>query len=612
MPSLYPHEVRKIAQGAGAASGFAGFFFPSLRARGLGEEKPAPPYSAIIYKEGDEVRAEDSKGRKIASGAAGVNDASVIQSALNSLTAGRSWKERVVFLGEFDIDMWIDVPSYVILDGGKFMGSGGFKISNSYVEIKNMEATFDESLIAAFYIYIPSGGLLSDIRFHNVRAIDCGRHGFLIDSDSTGSIKNVEFISCKAINCGRYSRFNEWIAGFDLAEQIASIDNLTLIDCEACGCWESGFHMETPPDKYKVLFEGCRACDNGQKPSPVFGYGYLVSGELTMVGCRAIGNSKGGIRIINNDVDYPVSIDVTTKNNGGPGVRIQDTNNLIARINSFGDYEGLSLMKSIDTAYIELQAKNNGGYAFSICVANADWAEKVSNIILKANIVEPAGVSGIATFARTCENFNFDINYYNSQHNLDYGVYFRDARNGVINLNATVTSGTGASLFFTLDKVYVKGVIAAASKAIWLYKTQGLRLSDLSLINAANGIKADGGADITDVVVDLRTIVFEDVSNKLTGDGINSLTIKDENSGTQTFDGDGATKDFLIGAHGLAITDPSKIVVKVTPVSQDAIDASPCIGYVDTSDNSKIRVKFDSAPASGSDNVKITWEAIVI
>jgi len=89
MPSLYPHEVRKIAQGAGAASGFAGFFFPSLRARGLGEEKPVPPYSAIIYKEGDEVRAEDWKGRRIASGEAGVDDASVIQSAIDSLYCGK-------------------------------------------------------------------------------------------------------------------------------------------------------------------------------------------------------------------------------------------------------------------------------------------------------------------------------------------------------------------------------------------------------------------------------------------------------------------------------------------------------------------------------------------
>ena len=84
-----------------------------------------------------------------------------------------------------------------------------------------------------------------------------------------------------------------------------------------------------------------------------------------------------------------------------------------------------------------------------------------------------------------------------------------------------------------------------------------------------------------------------------------------ENSGVATFSGDGSTTDFEIGVHGLAVTDPDKIVVKVTPISSDAIAASPCIGYVDPADNTKIRVKFASAPASGTDNVKIIWKAEV-
>jgi len=84
------------------------------------------------------------------------------------------------------------------------------------------------------------------------------------------------------------------------------------------------------------------------------------------------------------------------------------------------------------------------------------------------------------------------------------------------------------------------------------------------------------------------------------------------NGGTATFSGDGTTTDFSIGAHGLAIEDPNKIVVKVTPISSDAITASPCVGYVDPVDNTKIRVKFASAPIAGTDNVKIIWEAQVV
>jgi len=36
------------------------------------------------------------------------------------------------------------------------------------------------------------------------------------------------------------------------------------------------------------------------------------------------------------------------------------------------------------------------------------------------------------------------------------------------------------------------------------------------------------------------------------------------------------------------------------------------VGYVDPADNTKIRVKFSSAPASGADNVQIVWHAEVI
>jgi len=96
------------------------------------------------------------------------------------------------------------------------------------------------------------------------------------------------------------------------------------------------------------------------------------------------------------------------------------------------------------------------------------------------------------------------------------------------------------------------------------------------------------------------------------GDGAREVTIHMRNAGTATFSGDGSTTDFLIGDHGLAVTDPTKIVVKVTPISADAIAASPCVGYVDPSDPTKIRVKFASPPASGTNNVQIIWEAQVV
>jgi len=102
----------------------------------------------------------------------------------------------------------------------------------------------------------------------------------------------------------------------------------------------------------------------------------------------------------------------------------------------------------------------------------------------------------------------------------------------------------------------------------------------------------------------LRYGVIEVIENKLK-----------RNSGTATFNGDGTTTDFLIGAHGLAEnpSDRARIHVKVTPVSGDAVDASPCVAYASDEDADgafeSIRVKFINAPISGTNNVVVRWKA---
>ena len=84
--------------------------------------------------------------------------------------------------------------------------------------------------------------------------------------------------------------------------------------------------------------------------------------------------------------------------------------------------------------------------------------------------------------------------------------------------------------------------------------------------------------------------------------------------GVATLSGDGTTTVFKVGTHDLKpdVTDPSRVIVNVTPASKDAINASPCVGYLQDDDDDgvyeSIYVKFASAPASGTDNVKVVWE----
>ena len=73
----------------------------------------------------------------------------------------------------------------------------------------------------------------------------------------------------------------------------------------------------------------------------------------------------------------------------------------------------------------------------------------------------------------------------------------------------------------------------------------------------------------------------------------------------KTFSGDGLTTTFTF-AHGL-IDNPTKVTV--SPMSDDARAAAPVSGWGDGAGN--IVIKFNSAPASGTDNVVVVVEAEV-
>jgi len=89
----------------------------------IAERSHPPVASAVVEKpeyDPDHVYAwkpaENYKGWKLIDrGEAGVDDASVIQSALDSLTANRGWKEKVVLLGNFTLNNQITLSSYTIL-----------------------------------------------------------------------------------------------------------------------------------------------------------------------------------------------------------------------------------------------------------------------------------------------------------------------------------------------------------------------------------------------------------------------------------------------------------------------------------------------------------------
>jgi parallel beta-helix repeat protein len=72
------------------------------------------PVSYTIFKDGELIKALNGKTGRVEF--SGTDASTVIQSALNALTSGRTWKERVVLKGDFTISSKVTLPNYLVLD----------------------------------------------------------------------------------------------------------------------------------------------------------------------------------------------------------------------------------------------------------------------------------------------------------------------------------------------------------------------------------------------------------------------------------------------------------------------------------------------------------------
>jgi hypothetical protein len=208
---------------------------------------------------------------------------------------------------------YTNMSTNTTLDLGQWLGV--LTIYASHARVHNVTGTADASIQAVFLllhnpnVYAP---VLEDVEFVNCRAVDTGTYGFLHNawgSENT-TIRNVRYENCHAINCGRFGAFNPWVTGFDFAEQ-NDIERLRVSNSSAEGSLESGFHFEWDPEKRDCVFTNCSSLNNGQKPCPetylvgdpdFFGSGfYLPGGQVSLINCRAEGNSVFGFFICNPD-----------------------------------------------------------------------------------------------------------------------------------------------------------------------------------------------------------------------------------------------------------------------------------------------------------------------
>ena len=547
------------------------------------------PYSAIVCKDGSTVWAENSEGKTIASGEAGVDDASVIQKAIDIVPQNGIVK----LVGEFIVKprVWSDktsryysliLKSHITLEGGKLIaeGSAPFTVIGTRCHVSD-EDVYDVTI----------RNLVIDAQTKNPYVLDViGLSGSGDNYCYRAVAEDIKIFG------GKY---------YGITTAKAYYTRFSNIYVE--GVKRGGFYIGA--------------------------YSYNIKGEnLTIKDVSGDPNSE----------PYPEGC--------GLGIMDGTTNVTLSNIHTInsayqGVYLGTSHQVEINGLIIDNTPTDSSQVSSAgICVTGTNEQVHISNFLIRTPNTSDYAVK----FRTTADQYN--IVFSNGHISKGY-VYFEDQDykcrhikfDGIrfaVQNDAIVTDSDCVEGLF-IENCYFGEVKRCAIKTIgstyvfiknnWIRATaeadNTYDVIDISgcvhawvIDNMIIGVKAARYGVNMDSSTNIARIYrnnFFNVVNALNRVGSNLYIRQNrgyttENSGTATFSGDGSTTDFEIGAHGLAITDPSKIVVKVSPVSSDAIAASPCVGYVDPADNTKIRVKFASAPASGADNVKIVWEAQVI
>ena len=509
-------------------------------------------YSAIVYKEGDSVIAEDKLGNKIAEGEAGVDDASVILNTINLLKTTDNW-ERIVFRGDFLINTPIDIigANKLILEGGYFKQNANI---DHIIGISDTHADTSHNII------------MRDMTVENPNASAYHSNNIVVGNLKGGLIENVHSIGA-------------WRHALSVLRTNPGLENAVYLpeNITVRNCYFSKSSIDT---KAGCILMGGR--HNRIENCEIDGKGSAYSGDET------------GLNIYDNTFNR--SYDIVVRNIyvhdvGGHGIDCSVSDVLIdnPRIINAGKC-GIRITPNGE------QIVNNG-YRIAL--------EK--NVEVRKPYIKGAKAQGIYIADMqdvTIENPTVEFNKYigivvyskliYDATTLDFATAC-EIRGGIVRDNCLESDSHGIAIsaddnqvHIVIDgiKVFDDQETPTQTKAMTLYGTMPIKLRVFDSLLSGDTYNFKNANTAADTEIIMRRV-----------EGYTT-----ENSGTATFSGDGSTTQFSI-EHGLVST-PSKI--QVTAMSSDAAG-----DFYVTADATYIYVNYKTAPPSGTDNVKISFYAEV-
>ena len=219
-----------------------------------------------------------------------------------------------------------------------------------------------------FCVYSDGNDTLSNLTFCNDDANTPDGCGFIINGEGGAfNVQNVTFYHCTVENAGiAATRITPWEVGFDFCEYSGvNLNGLYAINCSVNGAWESDFHFEDAPTKENVVLTGCNAINAGQKPDPLYGYGYLIGSVSNEAGDiieynNTASNDTGGDLDLDATVHTPMIDGISPSNSLKTATDVNQGNCSGVIVNLDPTHKELVLYSNNSSAVD--QAINLGGY----------------------------------------------------------------------------------------------------------------------------------------------------------------------------------------------------------------------------------------------------------
>jgi len=508
--------------------------------------------SYIIYRIGNVYYARN--GRTGAIDYSGTDAKTVVQNALNALTSGRTWKERVALKGNFEIDNSVNpltVPDYTFFElDGKLIALDKTKTLLSVGNNVTIEGGVYDGNRGTEYGGVPRVIHVegkNNVLIEDVFVLNGYSRGIEVDYGNNVVLRNV-------VVDNSYRNVMVWVDPADLATHNGKV---ALKEVWVSNAVENGIDFTYP----RLELDGIYAFN---------------SGSVDIVG-------DGFRESILNNVHCSSLILVVGVWAGNIGINLTLNNVLATRIYQYFAKK----VESLKANNVNLEGASGHGWEMRI-----DTTENVEYVELNNVEIKGFGWSGLLL-------------------TREAGVTGR-FKNVFLN-NVAVRDGAQRG-FHLLYCDYLKLTNCVARGNDW----RGFVINNCTYVKMVNCNSIKVGKHSQDGPLDLNTVDrFKAVGCFFEYGGVHTsltnVTNYDfiscggdfpllRNSGVETFSGDGTTTTFNI-PHGLILA-PTKYVV--SPLTPDA-DAARTI----TADDTNIIVTYVTAPPAGTDNLKFGWYAEV-